>query len=251
VKEFFMHAEKKIEIERENARIPDTTPWDERVTTWEEVAASPVFERLAQRVLQLASPTNRDVVVDLGAGTGLLAIPVARLAERVIAVDYSETMLRRLKARASEAELDNVECVRADLREIPLEDASADAVVSNYAFHHLPDDGKELALAEARRVLRPGGRLVVCDMMFALSLGTRDRRIVAGKIAQIARKGPAGIVRLLRNAGRIAARRWEHPAPPERWREMLEARRFVDIQVETVESEAGIAFARRPPEARA
>lgn len=234
-----------------SGRVPSSTPWDVRVDSWQDVAGSPAFGRLAERILTLAEVSKHEVVVDLGCGTGLLALPAARTAGKVIAVDYSRPMLDRLDRRASELALDNVECVRADLRELPLADASVDLVISSYAFHHLPDEGKELALAEARRILRPGGRLVVCDMMFALSLGSRDRRIILDKVVAIARKGPAGILRLARNAGRVATGRWEHPAPPERWRQMLEGRRFVDIHVELVEHEAGLAVARRPIEGAA
>ena len=227
-------------------REPGATPWDARVAAWEELAASPAFARLACQVLELASPRKDEVVVDLGAGTGLLTLPAARSAAAVYAVDYSEPMLGRLLERARTDGLENVHTVVADMREVPLEDESASVVLSSYAFHHLRDEGKELALAEARRILRPGGRLVVCDMMFTLSLGHRDRKILASMIRAIARKGPAGIVRLARNAGRLATGRWEHPVPPERWRELLEARYFADIDVVLAESEAGIAFARRP-----
>lgn len=227
-------------------RAPGTTPWDARVAAWDELAASPVFARLAGHVLELASPLENEVVVDLGAGTGLLSLPAARGVAAVYAVDYSEPMLTRLLERARADGLENVHTVVADMREVPLEDESANVVLSSYAFHHLRDEGKELALAEARRILRPGGRLVICDMMFSLSLGRRDRRIVASMILGIARKGPAGIARLARNAGRLATGRWEHPISPERWREMLEARCFAEIDVILAENEAGIAFARRP-----
>ncbi len=227
-------------------RVPATTPWDVRVRSWEEVTSSPVFARLAERVLELARIEVGEVVVDLGAGTGLLTLPAAERAATVFAVDYSEPMLERVEARACAAGRDNVECVVADLREVPLDDASADVVISSYAFHHLRDEGKELALAEARRILRPGGRMVICDMMFALTLRGSDRRIVARKVVAIARRGPAGLVRLARNAGRVAAGRWEHPATVERWRDILEARRFTGVEVFMVENEAGIATAVRP-----
>lgn len=236
------------EVGRFPRRRPATTPWDTRVAAWEELAASPAFTRLAERVLQLAAPQEDEVVVDLGAGTGLLSLRAARHAAAVYAVDYSEPMLERLVERARADGLQNVHPVVADMREVPLEDESADVVVSSYAFHHLRDDGKELGLAEARRILRPCGRLVVCDMMFSLSLGRRDRRIVASKVAALARKGPSGLVRLARNAGRLVSGRWEHPISPERWWELLEARYFVDIEVALAESEAGLAFARRPGE---
>jgi ubiquinone/menaquinone biosynthesis C-methylase UbiE len=205
-----------------------------------------VFTRLAARVLELAAIESGDTVVDLGAGTGLLTLAAARTSDNVIAVDYSQPMLDRLQKHAATVDLDRIACVRADLRELPLPDDIADVVVSSYAFHHVDDDGKALALAEARRVLRPGGRLVVLDMMFALSLRASDRRIIAAKVGAIARKGPAGFVRIARNAGRVATGRWEHPTSPESWQRLLEARQFVDVQVGMLENEAGIAFARRP-----
>ena len=229
-------------------RLPGATPWDGRVEAWEGVASSPVFNRLARRVLELAAIENGDTVVDLGAGTGLLTLAAARTADNVIAVDYSQPMLDRLAEHAAAADLDGIACVRADLREVPIPDGVVDVVVSSYAFHHIDDAGKALALTEARRMLRPGGRLVVLDMMFGLSLRASDRRIIAAKVGAIARKGPAGFVRIARNVGRVATRRWEHPTSPERWQNLLQARRFVDVHVEMIENEAGIAFARRPTE---
>ena len=234
-----------------SSRLPRATPWDGRVEAWENVASSPVFSRLATRVLELAAIENGDRVVDLGAGTGLLTLTAARTALEVIAVDYSQPMLDRLAEHAAAADLDGIACVRADLREVPIPDGVADIVVSSYAFHHIDDAGKALALTEARRILRPGGRLVILDMMFGLSLRASDRRIIAAKVAAIARKGPAGLLRIARNVGRVATRRWEHPTSPERWQQLLEARRFVDVHVEMIENEAGIAFARRPLEGRA
>lgn len=229
-----------------STRLLAATPWDRRVEAWEGIAASPVFTRLATSVLERAAIRDDERVIDLGAGTGLLTLAAARTAAEVIAVDYSQPMLDRLAHHAGAAGLGRITCLRADLRELPIEDGVADVAISSYAFHHLDDDGKALALSEARRVLRPGGRLVVLDMMFALSLRAADRKIIAGKVGAIARKGPAGIVRIARNAGRIATRRWEHPTSPDRWQQLLEARRFVDVHVEMLENEAGVASARRP-----
>lgn len=225
----------------------DPYHWDERVEAWEEVAASPAFLAIRDRVVELAEPRPDDHVVDLGAGTGLLALALAPRVRELVAVDISRPMLDRLDDAASADGVHNVTPLVADLRRLPLEDECATLVVSNYAFHHLDGPGKELALAEARRVLQPGGRLVICDMMFSLSLEPRDRRLVWEKVVALLKRGPAGIVRILRNAFRVLTGRWEQPSTPERWKEMLAARGFVDVRIELLEHEAAVAVARRPP----
>jgi len=224
----------------------DPYRWDERVEAWDEVATSEAFLTIRDRVIELAEPRHDDVVVDLGAGTGLLALTLAPRVRELVAVDISERMLERLDDAAIADGVHNVEVVVADLRRLPLDDESATLVVSNYAFHHLHDTGKELALAEARRILRPGGRLVICDMMFSLSLERRDRRLVAEKLAALLKLGPGGVVRIFRNAGRLIAGRWEQPATPETWEQMLAARGFENVRIELLEHEAAVAVARRP-----
>lgn len=226
--------------------VEDPYDWDSRVEAWEEVSATDAFRALRDRILEEAAPRSDERALDLGAGTGLLTRALAPRVASVAALDISEAMLERLDAKAAADGIPNIEVVAGDMRSLPFADEEFDLVVSNYAFHHLDDEAKELALAETRRVLRPGGRLVVVDMMFSLSLQPRDRRLVLSKIRAIAARGPAGILRIARNAGRLAMGNWEHPTSPETWEAMLLERRFEDVRVEVLQQEAGLATATRP-----
>lgn len=220
--------------------------WDSRVDAWDNVSTSAGFRELRERILRISAPTPEDRVLDLGAGTGLLALALAPRVRSVEAVDASSPMLMRLNEYARAGGHENVTTVEADLRSLPLPDCAFTLVVSNYAFHHLDRSGKALALGEARRVLVPGGRLVIADMMFTLSLRPRDRQIVARKVIAIARRGPAGAARLAHNAARVALRRWEHPESTETWAALLAQRHFRDITTLELAHEGGIATARRP-----
>jgi ubiquinone/menaquinone biosynthesis C-methylase UbiE len=224
----------------------DPYNWDARVDAWEKVAATDTFGALRDRVVSEAAPRRSDRVLDLGAGTGLVTLALAPLAANMTALDISRRMLERLDARAAADGVTNVDLVAGDMRSLPFDDETFDVVVSNYAFHHLDDPGKELSLSEARRVLVPGGRLVVCDMMFSLSLQPRDRRLILYKLRALAARGPAGLLRIVRNAGRVATGRWERPASPETWARLLTERHFADVRIELLKEEAGLATASRP-----
>lgn len=221
--------------------------WDHHVTEAEDVARSDGFQALRDRIIGLAAPRPGEVVVDIGAGTGLLTLLVAETAERVWAIDTSPSMCEYLRAKAVSAGHANVEAVVASATSLPLVEDTADLVVSNYCFHHLCDADKKRALSEAGRVLRPGGRLVFGDMMFRVSLSDeRDRRVVAAKVRSLLRRGPAGLWRLLKNLLRFAGGRWEHPARAPWWDSALREAGFVDIEIEVLGHEGGIARARLP-----
>jgi len=222
--------------------------WDDYVAHADEVAESAGFQALRDRILASADLGDGAVVVDVGAGTGLLALAAAERAGTVWAVDVSPAMGRHLEAVAAVSGLHNVHVITASAVALPLEDASADAVVSNYCYHHLTDPQKRLALAEAHRVLRPGGRLVVGDMMFRVRLtDARDRQVLREKSRAMLRMGVPGAVRLLRNAGRYASRRWEHPSDGPWWKAALISAGFDDVDLSLLEHEGGVVAGRRAP----
>ncbi|HMP90605.1 MAG TPA: metalloregulator ArsR/SmtB family transcription factor [Kiritimatiellia bacterium] len=107
--------------------------------------------------------SGRDVV-DLGAGEGELALLLARFAKSVTAVDQSKSMLKEVSSRAAAAGLGNVVRVcEGDLEALPLQDNIADAVFLSQALHHAAQP--PVALMEATRILRHGGKLIVLDLV--------------------------------------------------------------------------------------
>jgi ArsR family transcriptional regulator len=118
------------------------------------------WKGLAEALLKV---TNHGVVADLGAGEGTLAQMLARQAERVIAVDISPKMVEFGRELALKHELPNLEYRLGDIEEPPLDDASVDLAFLSQALHHAGSPQK--ALEQAFRIVKPGGRLVVLDLL--------------------------------------------------------------------------------------
>jgi ArsR family transcriptional regulator len=102
-------------------------------------------------------------VVDFGCGTGVLTVELARWAAHVTAIDRSGAALSKAKAEAARQGLSNITFLEADLHALPLPNASADLVVVSQSLHHV--DSIEHVLAEGARLLKPGGRLVVLELL--------------------------------------------------------------------------------------
>ena len=119
---------------------------------WEALAAA------------LAAGFAGQEVADLGAGEGALTMLLARFAKSVVAVDQSKAMLREVREKAKRAGLgDRVKVAEGDFEDLPLKANSVDAVFVSQALHHAARPGH--AVAAAARLLRPGGKLVILDLV--------------------------------------------------------------------------------------
>ncbi len=100
-------------------------------------------------------------VADLGCGTGQVSAALAPFVRRIVAVDGSSAMLQAARRRLQA--LDNVELRRGELESLPIDDGRVDAATMMLVLHHVSEPA--LALKEAARILKPGGKAIVVDML--------------------------------------------------------------------------------------
>ena len=222
--------------------------WDKRVGQWHEhVTSAAAFGKVRESILVMSQPRPSDVCVDLGAGTGFVTMALAPLVDSVLAIDISPAMAGAVAERAADAGLANVSAEVADLKDFALPPAEADLIVSSYALHHLADADKRALAARAAQWLRPGGRLVIADMMFGRGGSRRDRAILRQKVAALAAKGIGGWWRIAKNLTRYGLRVGaEHPATPEFWQQALRDAGLAEVRFQPVAAEAGIVCGTRP-----
>lgn len=131
--------------------------FDQAAANWDALIEEQTLSRLQEIVSGLDIEPGA-MVLDVGCGTGVLfpmLLEKVGQARHIVGLDISSEMLRQAKAKGYP-----VECVQGDAQSLPLQDETFDWVICNAVFPHFPD--KLRALREIRRVLKDGGRLVIC-----------------------------------------------------------------------------------------
>lgn len=121
--------------------------------------------RLRERILDIAAVKSGEMVLDVGCGTGTLAVAAKKRVGGkglVLGIDASPEMLVRAKCKARKARAD-VNFLEASAQSLPAAEESVDLVLSSMMLHHLSRNARRDCAGEVRRVLKPGGRVLAVD----------------------------------------------------------------------------------------
>ncbi len=142
------------------------------------------LRKLRLRTADLAQLQPGEVVLDVGCGTGALAMEAYKrvgTTGRVCGIDPGSEQIARARSKAERASLP-IDFQIGVIEQLAFPDQSFDAVLSTLMMHHLPDDLKRLGLAEMARVLKPGGRLVIVDFKRAEKQQSQPAQLGAGEL---------------------------------------------------------------------
>ncbi len=230
-----------------SARTPEarTTTGEARHST-EEARSTAGLEKVTAAVVAAARVQPGDRVIDLGCGSGQVSLELAERGAHVLAVDGHQALVSQLTQVAQARSLPGLEVLTRPLDSLSLPVRSTDVIVTSYAMHRLRDTDKQRLVAAAYHWLRPGGTLIVADMMFGRGATSQDRAIIKSKIRSLARKGIGGWWRIAKNSYRYLIQVKEHPVSISAWTAMFARAGFTGITASRIVNEAGLVLARRP-----
>jgi ubiquinone/menaquinone biosynthesis C-methylase UbiE len=173
--------------------------------------AKPFGGNFRRRLIQQANIQSGQRVLDLGCGTGLLAIMLKQSMPeaRVTGLDGDEEVLMIARKKAESAQAD-IQWDHALAHDMPYPDQSFDVVVSSFVTHHLTRADKARAFQEVYRVLRPGGGFNIVDFGPPFNLLTRIQASVMKNLERTADNFSGRIVPILTEAGFRSAKEAEH-----------------------------------------
>ncbi len=147
------------------ANLEEVENYDARMATFRDVEAE------NRKMLETLSLQPGAKILEIGCGTGRFSRAAATAGYQVLAVDVSPVMLQYVDAKAAEEGLAGLETCHAGFLSMDQPDDHFDGVVSTVCLHHLPDLWKAVALENVYRVLKPGGRFLLGDVVFSFDRG--------------------------------------------------------------------------------
>ena len=126
------------------------------------------YKKFAEAVMARLNLEPEATLIDLGVGTGAFALNAARYYKTVYAVDVSDAMLAFTHLKAEQAGLTNIIFCKGGFLTYQHSAARVDAIVSSAALHHLPDMWKWVGLLNVAKMLKPGGKLYLFDVVFPI-----------------------------------------------------------------------------------
>jgi len=135
------------------------------------------YRQEAAMVLDLFNAQASDVLLEIGTGTGHFAIEAAKRCGKVHAVDVSETMLKYAELKARQENITNIEWRHSGFLTADFPDVHFNFIFSNAAMHHLPDFWKALALRNIHRMLKPGGKFILGDVIFSCTIDETETKV--------------------------------------------------------------------------
>ncbi|WP_319559721.1 methyltransferase domain-containing protein [Marispirochaeta sp.] len=135
------------------------------------------YQNEAIKIIQAVKITKEDTVLDLGCGSGEIAINVAEHCKKLVAVDISAKMIDLCKRKISHNNIHNVFPVCGGLLSYEHNSEPVDVVISNVVLHHLPDFWKLIALKNIYELLKPGGRFFLFDVVFSFPVEEHKENI--------------------------------------------------------------------------
>lgn len=142
------------------------------------------IEAESRKVLDMLEVKSSDVLLDFGSGTGTFAIQAAKRFKRVHAIDVSQVMIEHTKAKAARAGASNIMFHHAGFLTYEHKDTPADAIVTTFAFHHLPDYWKGIALKRMSSMLKPDGFLYINDVILEEANSINNIQALIDKLAK-------------------------------------------------------------------
>jgi putative AdoMet-dependent methyltransferase len=137
--------------------------YDERMRNTKRLRYDETLSEVARKV----QVKEGDLVLDIGTGTGNLAVKFLERGCQVVGLDPSAKMLKIAKQKVIEwGGRFQIQLCENPLLEIPFPGQTFDVVASTYTIHHITDDTKRLSIKEMKRVLKPNGRIIIGDVMF-------------------------------------------------------------------------------------